>query len=127
MRRFVQKMRPCSVMRRELGVTLWLHGLHAGRGSRLWKVMKKFLCGFLFGTAMSALVAVPVLLKERHDKFQFGLNNGRTAGLREAAHSLEKKFGRFEGHASYEVLFSVKTTDVVSIETNGVRTVRVIP
>jgi hypothetical protein len=89
--------------------------------------MKRFGLGVLFGTAMSALVAVPLFLKERRDKFEFGLNNGRTAGLREAAHSLEKEFGRFEGHAPYEVLFSVKTTDVVSIETNGVRTVRVIP
>ncbi|HEX5219121.1 MAG TPA: hypothetical protein VFZ59_06100 [Verrucomicrobiae bacterium] len=89
--------------------------------------MKKFTLGVLVGIAISAFTFVPFLLRERREKFQFGRTNGIVAGRFEAADALEKEFGRYDGHAPYKVLFSVKTTDVVSMETNGVKTVRVIP
>ena len=89
--------------------------------------MKKFTLGVFFGLAISAILFVPLLLKDGRDKFQFGLSNGKVAGRQEAADILEKEFGRYDGQVPYKVLFSVKTTDVVSTETNGVRTVRVIP
>jgi len=65
--------------------------------------------------------------KEAHDKFEFGRANGIRAGRFEAADALQKEFGLYDGHSPYKVLFSEKTTDVISIETNGVKTVRVIP
>jgi hypothetical protein len=89
--------------------------------------MKKFILGVFIGVAISAIVFVPFLFSERRDKFEFGRKNGIVAGRLEAADALEKEFGRYDGHTPYKVLFSVKTTDVVSTETNGVRTVRVIP
>ena len=39
----------------------------------------------------------------------------------------KKKFGVHEGKGEYKRLISVKTTDVISIETNGVRAVGVVP
>ena len=89
--------------------------------------MRKFLLGVFVGIVVSAVVFVPLFLSERRDKFDFGRKNGVVAGRFEAADALEKEFGRYDGHKPYKVLLSVKTTDVVSIETNGVRTVRVIP
>jgi hypothetical protein len=89
--------------------------------------MKKFALGVLVGMAISAVIFVPLLRGERKDKFEFGRTNGIIAGRFEAAEVLEKEFGRYDGHAPYKVLFSVKTTDVVSTETNGVKIVRVIP
>lgn len=79
------------------------------------------------GVLLSTVIFVPLLILERHEKFQFGRNNGIVTGRFEAADALEKEFGRYDGHSPYKVLFSVKTTDVVATETHGVRTVRVIP
>jgi hypothetical protein len=89
--------------------------------------MRKFFLGMFVGIAISAAVFVPLLLSERRDKFDFGRKNGIVAGRFEAADALEKEFGRYDCHAPYKVLFSVKTTEVVATETNGVRTIRVIP
>jgi hypothetical protein len=90
-------------------------------------VMRKFILGVFVGVAISVVVFVPLLLSERRDKFEFGRKNGIVAGRFESVDALEKEFGRYDGHTPYKVLFSVKTTDVISMETNGIRTVRVIP
>jgi hypothetical protein len=89
--------------------------------------MKKFSIGIIAGIAMSAAIFVPLLRSERHDKFEFGRKNGINAGLFQAADAIQKELGCYDGHSPYKVLFSVKTTDVVSTETNGVKTIRVIP
>ena len=89
--------------------------------------MKKFISGVFVGVAISTVIFVPLLLSERRDKFEFGRNAGIVAGRFEATDALFKEFGLYDGHTPYKVLFSVKTTDVISTETNGIRTVRVIP
>ena len=91
------------------------------------KRMPKFMLGVIVGIALGATVFWPLLLSERHNKFEFGRTNGIVAGRFEAADALEKEFGRYDGRSPYKVLFSVKSTDVISIETNGIKTVRVIP
>jgi hypothetical protein len=89
--------------------------------------MKKFGIGVLFGIAIATMAFVPLLISERREKFEYGLKNGMIAGRREAAQAIEKEFGLYDGHSPYNRLFSVKTTDVISIETNGTKTIRVIP
>lgn len=89
--------------------------------------MRKLVIGVLLGVVLTVGVCVPVFFKERRDKFEFGVKNGVIAGRFDAAGSLEKEFGRYDGKTPYKLLFSVKTTDVVCIETNGVKTVRIIP
>lgn len=89
--------------------------------------MKKFLLGALVGTLFSAAIFIPVLRWERQLSWQLGVDTGTISGQRLAADALEKEFGNHDGRTPSKVLYSVKTTDVVSIETNGVRTVRVIP
>jgi hypothetical protein len=88
------------------------------------KYIAAFFAGFVCASALFIFVILP---KEQHDKFEFGRGNGMVAGRFEAADALQKEFGNYDGHAPYKVLFSEKTTDVISIETNGVKTVRVIP
>jgi hypothetical protein len=88
------------------------------------KYLAMFLLGFVCATALFILFILP---KEAHDKFEFGRKNGIVKGRFEAADALQKEFGLYDGHSPYKVLLSEKTTDVITIETNGVRTVRVIP
>jgi hypothetical protein len=89
--------------------------------------MKKFVLGFIVGVAVCAVILVPILLAERRNKFDYGRNQGHIDGLREAANALGKEFGYYHDHSPNNVLFSVKTTDVISVETNGIKTVRIIP
>jgi hypothetical protein len=89
--------------------------------------MKKFALGFAVGACTCAVLFVPLLFAERHNKFEYGRNHGNIAGRAEAAEALGKEFGQYDGHSPYKVLFSVKTTAVISVETNGIKTVRVIP
>jgi hypothetical protein len=89
--------------------------------------MRKFGLGVLAGIVISTILFVPLLVSERRNKFQFGRVNGIVEGLFEASTALEKEFGRYDGRTPYKRLYGVKTTDIVSIETNGVRTVRLIP
>jgi hypothetical protein len=89
--------------------------------------MKKFALGFSAGLAACAVVLVPLLLSERGNKFENGKYHGNIAGRFDAADALGKEFGQYDGHSPYKVLFSVKTTDVISVETNGIKTVRIIP
>ena len=89
--------------------------------------MRKFLLGVFVGTVVSAIAFVPLFLSERRDKFDYGRKHGMVAGRFEAADALGKEFGYYDRHSPYKVLFSVKSSDVISIETNGVKTVRIIP
>ncbi|MEI6427947.1 MAG: hypothetical protein WCO45_06085 [Pseudanabaena sp. ELA607] len=89
--------------------------------------MKKFTLGFIVGVAVAALVLVPLLLTESRNKYEFGRNNGIISARVEVADALGKEFGQYDGHSPYKVLFSIKTTDVISVETNGIKTVRIIP
>ncbi|HTJ00226.1 MAG TPA: hypothetical protein VL527_15195 [Dongiaceae bacterium] len=85
--------------------------------------MVKFVLGILVGGLLATLCLVTFISKQ----FAAGLNSGNIAGRLEAANALQQEFGTNVGAAPHRVLFSVKTTDVVVIETNGIKTVRVIP
>ena len=89
--------------------------------------MKKMIIGMIMGAVLATALFVPILIHERNAKFEFGSNCGKIFGLMEAADALDKEFGRYDGKSECKRLFGVKTTDVISIETNGVKTVRIIP
>ena len=79
------------------------------------------------GFAISVAVFIPLERSAVRTSWDLGVKSGVIDGKFLAADALEKEFGRYDGKTQYSFLFSVKTTDVISIETNGVRTVRVIP
>jgi hypothetical protein len=89
--------------------------------------MKKLTLGFIVGVAVAALVLVPLLLTESRNKYELGRQKGINLARLEIAGALRKEFGQYDGHSPYKVLFSIKTTDVISVETNGIKTVRIIP
>ncbi len=88
--------------------------------------MRGFTIGMLFGAAVATACLVPVIFQQRHDQFASGSRHGRTVALLEVTGILDKEFGRYDGTGKYTRLFSIKTSDVVSTETNGIKTVRVI-
>ncbi len=89
--------------------------------------MKKYIIGFIGGVVISAIIFVPILKSEQQAKFKLGINNGKISGLAHSVKELEKEFGLIDSSAKHKRLYSVKTSDVVSVEINGVKTIRVIP
>jgi hypothetical protein len=89
--------------------------------------VKKVILNILIGMAIATAFFMPVLIHERRNQYTIGHNAGKIDGLLEAARAPENEFGRYDGHAKYRRLFGVKTTDVISVDTNGTRTVRIIP
>jgi hypothetical protein len=89
--------------------------------------MKKFVSGLFVGAAISSAVFVPLKRSEVQTSWDLGVKSGIIEGKLFAADALQKEFGLHDAGASFKPIFSVKTTEVVSVKTNGVRTVRVIP
>jgi len=89
--------------------------------------MKKYVVGFISGVVISAIIFIPILKSEQQAKFEIGKNNGNISGLAHSVKELKKEFGVIDSSEKYKRLYSVKTSDVVSVEINGVKTVRVIP
>jgi hypothetical protein len=89
--------------------------------------MKKYIIGFIGGVVISTLIFIPILKSRQQAKFKLGINTGKIIGLVHSVRELEKEFGVINSSAEYKRLYSVKTSDVVSVEINGVKTIRVIP
>ena len=89
--------------------------------------MKKYFLGFIVGISVSLMIFIPLLLSEQQNKFEFGKNSGIIRGVLFSVKAIEKEFGVLENFSKYKVLYSVKTSDVVVVEINGTKTVRVIP
>jgi hypothetical protein len=88
------------------------------------KYIGVFLSGFI---SAGVLVCFFILPKEDQFQFEYGFENGELQGRMDAVDAVQKEFGLYDGHGPYKFLFEVHTTDLISIETNGVKTIRVIP
>lgn len=91
---------------------------------RALKYIGTFLGGFF---CAGVFVWFLILPKEDQFQFDYGFRNGELRGQMDAVDAIQKEFGFYNGHSSYKVLFEIHTTDLISIETNGVKTIRVIP
>jgi len=93
--------------------------------------MKTFIVGVILGVLAATGIFIPILVHEQKAKYEFGKMNGRIDALQEAASILGKEFGYykgcFNGKTPFKELFEVKATSVLMIETNGVKTIKVIP
>jgi len=83
-----------------------------------------FFGGFICACILFIFLFLPM---EDRAQFNYGYTNGLVGGRLEGVDEIQKEFGTYDGHSSYKVLFSVHTSDVIAIETNGIKTVRVIP
>ncbi len=80
--------------------------------------------GFVCASVLFICVLLP---KENQFQFDYGFKNGVLQGRMDAVDAVQKEFGLYDGHSPYKVLFEIHTTDLISIETNGIKTIRVIP
>jgi hypothetical protein len=88
----------------------------------------KYIGTFLGGLVCASVLFIFVLLpKEDQSQFDYGFTNGVIQGHLEAVDAIQKEFGVCDSHTNAKRLFGAYTSDVVSIETNGIRTIRVIP
>jgi hypothetical protein len=88
------------------------------------KYIGTFLGGFICATLFFVFLILP---GEDRSQFDYGFTNGVVRGRLEAVDAIQKEFGTCDSHISSNRLFGAYTSDVVSIETNGVKTVRVVP
>ncbi len=87
--------------------------------------MKKFYLGLALGVLASSLVFIPLIKVEQRDKQEFGYNQGSIAGVIYATDKIRQEFGSWDERGDFTRLFSAKMATVVSIEVNGVKTIRV--
>jgi hypothetical protein len=91
---------------------------------RALKYIGTFLGGFICAILLVWFLILP---KEDQSQFDYGFQNGVLQGRMDAVDAVQKEFGFYDGHSPYKFLFEIHTSDLISIETNGVKTIRVIP
>lgn len=88
--------------------------------------MKLFAAGFLIGVLCCAAAAAGVGRRLGEEQQAVGRKQGELDGIAQAVKMLRDEFGTIDSAAG-RPLFSLKTSSVVVIEVDGVRTVRVVP
>jgi hypothetical protein len=91
---------------------------------RALKYIGTFFGGFVCAFLLFCLTISP---KDYSYGYRDGREYGIVVGQREAAIAIQKEFGTYDDHKPHKFLFEADTSDVISIETNGVKTIRVIP
>ncbi|WLQ16215.1 hypothetical protein O5O45_09840 [Hahella aquimaris] len=76
---------------------------------------------------MSSMVIFPLAMYELKRKEQVARHNGFLDGMQHTVKVLSKKFGKPPKDADIEVLYSLKTTDIVVFKIDGVNTVGIAP
>jgi len=84
--------------------------------------MKNLFIGIFLGS----LVCFSILKFEQKNKYEFGKAQGFIAGLQKAADIIDKNFPIVKAETDMTILFSVKTTDVVSYLEDGQKKIGVL-
>jgi len=87
------------------------------------KYIGTFLAGFICAAILSWLVILP---KETKVQFDHGFTNGVVQGHFDAIDAIQKEFGICESNIPSKHIFGTYS-EAVSIETNGIKTIRVKP
>jgi hypothetical protein len=85
--------------------------------------VKNLTIGVIIGVLLSAAMFYPLLKYEQKNKFDFGQYHGFLNGQWSAIESLEPFLHEPPPETEVEILFSVKTSDVVVYEKNGVKVI----
>ncbi len=90
--------------------------------------MNKVLAGLVLGCLVTAVLVWAVVLPQVRESYRaVGFNDGTIAARSEIAGKIPAALGSDLSKAErQQVLYSVKTTTVVIVERNGVKTLRVI-
>ncbi len=89
--------------------------------------MKKGILAFVSGFFCCALLSIPIISYLKNSSFEYGKSKGYVDGVLDSAVALEKEFGSIDySDKNFEkVIFSIKTTEVVLVKVNGVKTIKV--
>lgn len=85
--------------------------------------MKNLVIGVIIGVLISAVVFYLLLKIEQKNKFNFGQSQGFIDGQWKAIESLEPYLSQVPPGQEVTILFSVKTSDIVVYEKNGVKVI----
>ena len=89
--------------------------------------MLKLFIAFLIGLVLGGLLVGAGAYAALNDKEECGRHLGSVAAHSEIVGILEREFGNADSVDQGTCLFSHKTSAVISIVENGVKTVRVVP
>jgi|GraSoiStandDraft_1057264.scaffolds.fasta_scaffold347855_2 hypothetical protein len=87
--------------------------------------MKKFVLGVLVGVAFSAILFVPLLVSERHDKFEYGRFHGGISARLDVVRRLPEAVGSdLDRSECTNKFLEVKDATIWVVERHGVKTLR---
>jgi hypothetical protein len=88
--------------------------------------MRKFILGVIVGAVISVVLFVPLLLSERHDKFEYGRFHGGISAQLEVARRLPEAVGSdLDRLECTNKFLEVKDATIWVVERHGVKTLRV--
>jgi hypothetical protein len=88
--------------------------------------MKNLVLGIVIGIFLASAIFFPLYHYQIENYRNIGIRDGKIEAFAFAANKIEEHFGTYDGQSDYEVLFSVKTTDVIVIEKPDSKTIKVI-
>ena len=87
--------------------------------------MKKFIVGVLVGVAISAILFVPLLISERHDKFEYSRFHGGISARLDVVRRLPQAVGSdLDRSECTNKFLEVKDATIWVVERHGVKTLR---
>ena len=122
--RFVSRMAFGHLMRfTALPVCLGIHGRYTVTENVLSKNVIILMIGIIIGVG----VTIPMIFSVKKDAFEHGKGIGYVEGVQFAIKSLESEFGSisYESKNYKNVIFAIKTQEVVAVDINGIKTVKV--
>lgn len=89
--------------------------------------MSKNLVVLMVGIIVGVAAAIPMIYSVKKDAFEHGKGVGYVEGVQFAIKSLESEFGSisYENKNYKNVIFAIKTQEVVAVDINGIKTVKV--
>jgi 4-amino-4-deoxy-L-arabinose transferase-like glycosyltransferase len=85
--------------------------------------VKNLVIGLVVGVLVSAAVFYPLLKHEQKNQFNIGQSHGFVTGQWQAIEALEPYLNQVPPGQEVNILFSVKTSDIVVYEENGVKVI----
>ncbi|AZZ92364.1 hypothetical protein EUZ85_17200 [Hahella sp. KA22] len=89
--------------------------------------MKTYLIGAVVGALMTCAIIYPFAMVELARKEQVARDNGFLDGIQHTVKALSKRFNEPPQDADVEVMYSIKTTDVVAFTVDGIDTIGIVP
>ncbi|MBU6951387.1 hypothetical protein [Hahella sp. HN01] len=89
--------------------------------------MKTYLIGAVVGALMTCSIIYPFVMDELARKEQVARDNGFLDGIQHTVKALSKRFDEPPKGADVEVIYSIKTTDVVVFKVDGIDTIGIVP